>query len=74
MAKTAFAKFKKYLICPGVTLNLRLRVVKCYLWPILLYETETWSMQVKVSNEVLPRARVDRKLLKVMKQPKVSYL
>lgn len=46
-ARSTFIKFSTYLLRQEVPLGLRLRVVKCYIWPILLYGVETWSLKVK---------------------------
>jgi hypothetical protein len=44
MAKAAFNK-KKTLFTNKLDLNLRKRLVKCYIWSIALYGAETWSLK-----------------------------
>jgi hypothetical protein len=44
MAKTAFNK-KKTLFTSKLELNLRKKLVKCYIWSIVLYSVETWTLQ-----------------------------
>jgi hypothetical protein len=43
MAKAAFNK-KKNLFTSKVELNLRKKLVKCYIWSIALYGAETWTL------------------------------
>jgi len=42
MAKTAFNK-KKNLFTSTLDLNLRKKLVKCYIWSMAFYGTETWA-------------------------------
>jgi hypothetical protein len=44
MAKAAFNK-KKNLFTSKLDLNLRQKLVKCYIWSIALYGAETWTLQ-----------------------------
>jgi hypothetical protein len=44
MAKAAFNK-KKNLFTSKLDLNLRKKLVKCYLWSIALYGAETWTLR-----------------------------
>ena len=43
MAKAAFNK--KKLFTSKLDLNLRKRLVRCYVWSIALYGAETWTLQ-----------------------------
>jgi len=43
MAKAAFNK--KTLFTSKLDLNLREKLVKCYIWSIALYGAETWTLQ-----------------------------
>ena len=45
MAKTAFNK-KKALFTSKLNLNLRKKLVQCYIWNIALYGAETWTVRV----------------------------
>jgi hypothetical protein len=56
MAKTAFNKKKKALFTSKLDLNLRKKLVKCYIWSIALYGAETWTL-----------GKVDQKYLKSLK-------
>ena len=44
MAKAAFNK-KKNLFTSELDLNLRKKLVKCYVWSMALYGAETWTLR-----------------------------
>jgi hypothetical protein len=44
MAKSAFKK-KKTLLTSKLNLELRKKLVKCYIWSIALYGTDTWALR-----------------------------
>ena len=44
MAKAAFNK-KTTLLTSKLELNLRKKLVKYYIWSIVLYSAETWTLQ-----------------------------
>jgi hypothetical protein len=44
MAKAAFNK-KKTLFTSKLDLNLRKKLVKCYIWSMVLYGAETWKLR-----------------------------
>jgi hypothetical protein len=44
MAKAAFNK-KKTLFTSKLDLELRKKLVKCYIWSIALYDVETWTLR-----------------------------
>jgi hypothetical protein len=44
MAKATFNK-KKALFTSKLDLNLRKKLVKCYIWSIALYGTEMWTLR-----------------------------
>ena len=54
MAKAAFNK-KKNLITSTLDLNLRKKLVKCYIWSMALYGAETWTLgqQIRITWKVL---------------------
>ena len=45
MAKAAFNKKKKNLFTSKLDLNLRKKLVKCYVWTMTLYGAETWTLR-----------------------------
>jgi hypothetical protein len=44
MAKPAFNK-KRNLYTSTLDLELRKKLVKCYIWSIALYDAETWTLR-----------------------------
>jgi len=44
MAKAAFSK-KKTLFTSKLELNLRKKLIKCYIWSMALYGAETWTLR-----------------------------
>jgi hypothetical protein len=44
MAKTVFNK-KKALFTSKLDLNLKKKLVECYIWSIALYGAETWTLR-----------------------------
>jgi len=44
MAKAAFSK-KKTLFTSKLDLNLRKKLIKCYIWSMALYGAETWTLR-----------------------------
>ena len=51
-ARQAFLKFRKVLSCSEFDLQLRLRFVKCYVWPVLLYGVEGWTLKTSDINRL----------------------
>jgi hypothetical protein len=51
MAKAAFNK-KKTLFTSKLELNLRKKLVKCYIWSVALYGADTWTLR-KVDQKYL---------------------
>ena len=43
-SKTAFTNLKKILTNKKVPFKTRFRVLRCYVWPVLLYACETWTL------------------------------
>ena len=43
-AKTAFTSMKKVLCGRNISMPVRLRVLKCYIWLTMLYGCETWTL------------------------------
>jgi len=44
MAKAAFSK-KKTLFTSKLDLNLRKKLIICYIWSLALYDAETWTLR-----------------------------
>lgn len=52
MARNAFCKYKKILNNRDININLRLRFVKCYVWSVLLYGMESWTLKTVTMNRL----------------------
>jgi hypothetical protein len=46
MAKAEFNK-KKNIFTSKLDLNLRKKLVKCYIWSVALYGAETWTIRAR---------------------------
>ena len=44
IAKTAITSMKKVLCRINISIPVRLRVLKCYIWSTMLYGCETWTL------------------------------
>jgi len=49
MAKAALSK-KKNLFTSKLDLNLRKKLIKCYIWSMALYGAETWTLRAADRN------------------------
>jgi len=49
MAKAAFSK-KKNLFTRKLELNLKKKLIKCYIWSMALYGAETWIFRQQIKN------------------------
>lgn len=47
MGKTAYTKVQDILTARRIPLKLRKRFAKCYIWSVVLYGSETWTMRKK---------------------------
>ncbi|CAG9832474.1 unnamed protein product [Diabrotica balteata] len=85
MARQAFVKFRPLLCNQNLNFEIRYRMVKCYIWSILLYGMETWTLKKTSTNkleafeivrndDVLKRAGVERELFELIKKRKIGYL
>ena len=45
MEKAAFSKKKNALFTSKLELNLRKKLIKCYIWSMALYGAETWTFR-----------------------------
>lgn len=51
-SRTTFLKLEKFLKDKNLSFNLRYRMVKCYVWSILLYGVEAWTLKVTTINRI----------------------
>lgn len=52
IAKATYSRMRNILLQRTLPVDLRLRVIKCYVWPTLLYGVETWSLKVRTLNRI----------------------
>lgn len=52
MARAAFMRCEKILRNRDLHLSLRIRYAKCYVWSVLLYGAEAWTVNAKIINRV----------------------
>ena len=66
MAKTAFAALKHILTNRHITMKTKIRVLECYVWPVMLYGAETWTIS-KAMKKTLEAAEMWflRKMMKI---------
>jgi len=51
-AKAAFEKMKSVLTKRRVKISTRLRLLKCYVWSVLLYGSETWTISATMRKRL----------------------
>lgn len=51
-ARQAFLRFRKVLTCTDFNLDLRLKFTRCYVWSVLLYGAEGWTLKVAEINKL----------------------
>ena len=44
MARATFNNMKNILLTREIIITTRIRVLKCYIWPVLMYGSETWTI------------------------------
>jgi hypothetical protein len=52
MAKNTFNEMKNMLISKQITNRLKMRLTKCYIYPILLYGSETWTTNKNLEDRI----------------------
>lgn len=52
MAKSAFMEMKQILTNKKILKETRLRVLRCYVWSVLLYGSETWNISKKIKKKL----------------------
>ena len=51
-ARQAFLKLRNVLTCSDFDIELRIRFMKCYVWSVLLYGMEGWTMKTSTINKL----------------------
>ena len=52
MAKTVFERMKKLLTNRKISYQLKLRLTKCFIWSVLLYASETWTLTAVLEKRI----------------------
>jgi len=52
MARGAFFKYQKVLTNRDINIKLRLRFMRCYVWSVLLYGVESWTLKITDMNKI----------------------
>ena len=66
IARSHFQKFKQLFNNRQLNLQLRLRLVKCYIWSVLLYGAESWTLKIADMNKLEAfEMWIYRRLLKI---------
>ena len=52
MAKSSFGKVRKVLTNMELDLRIRLRLLKCFVWSVLLYGSEAWTLDKKLKKRL----------------------
>jgi len=53
MSRETFSKIKKILCNPKIPVATRLRVLECYVLPVLKYGSETWTVSKEMENRII---------------------
>lgn len=65
-ARQAFIKWKTLLADRNLSTSLKLRTLKCYIWSILLYGVETWTLTTTATKRIEPfEMWLYRRMLKI---------
>jgi hypothetical protein len=51
-ARNAFLRLRKFLTDRKLDFNLRYKMLKCYVWPVLLYGMEAWTLKASSINKL----------------------
>ena len=51
-AKENFGQMKHLLINRSISLTVRMSVLRCYIWPILMYGCEAWTINKEIENRL----------------------
>ena len=75
IAKIAFTSMKKVVCGRNISMPVRLRLLKCYIWSTLLYGCETWTLSKgMIENLEAAEHWFSRRMLRILWTDKVSTL
>ena len=73
IARSTFTNMRALLSCRGINLKTRLRAIKCYIWPALLYGAETWTITKSLLSRLdVFEMWVYRRVLKISWTEKIT--
>ena len=52
ISRETFSKMKKILCNPKITISTRLRVLECYVLPVLKYVSEKWTVSKEMEKRI----------------------
>ena len=74
-ARQSFMKWKNLLCNIRLHIETKLRALKCYVWPILLYGVEAWTIkQTMIKKLKVTEMWFYRRMFKVLRTRKISNL
>ena len=59
IARSVFTSLYKVLTSREVTIDTRIRLLKCYIWSTLLYGYETWTLSTTLENRIEAYGRLE---------------
>lgn len=73
IARCTFLQMSKSLCCRDIKLDTRQRILRCYIWPTLLYGAETWTISKTMIRKITAFEMWSyRKMLKIPWTEKVT--
>ena len=73
-ARNAFMKWKSCLTDKSLNHKLRLRTLKCYIWPILLYGVETWTLTTTTKKLQAFEMWLYRRMLRISWMDRINQI
>lgn len=52
IARAAFNKMRKVLCCRKLHIKLRVRLLMCYIWPVVMYGCEAWTLKDETTRRL----------------------
>ena len=51
--KKTFGQAKHLLVNESISTKVRMRVLRCYIWPVVMYECEAWTINKEIENRLI---------------------
>ncbi|CAH2096300.1 unnamed protein product [Euphydryas editha] len=52
VARASFTNMQKVLCCRQLSIELRTRLLQCYIWPVVLYGCEAWTIKAELRKKI----------------------